>query len=50
MNLRQASARRETNRGRRLQIPWHLTVGPDSQHQDERQDNIGVYQKSQEVV
>ena len=38
------------NRGERLQIPLHLTVGSDSQHQDERQDNIGVYQKSQEVV
>ena len=27
-----------------------LQFGPDSQHQDERQDNIGVYQKSQGVV
>ena len=24
------------NIGGRLQIPWHLTVGPDSPHQDER--------------
>ena len=23
-----------------LQIPWHLKVGPDSQHQDDRQNKI----------
>ena len=34
LEMRQAAYR--GNRGGRLQIPWHLTVGPDSQHQDER--------------
>ena len=36
--------------GRRLQIFWHLTVGPGPQHSDESQNNIGTYQKRQEVV
>ena len=32
------------------EIPWHFTVGLESQHQDEGENNIGVYQKSQEVM
>ena len=33
-----------------LQIPWHLKIGPDSQHQDERQNKIGMYQKPRSCV